>query len=390
MASIFPKLTGRFNVGVVDIVQKNFLGRLFYPSSIHDNLAEDKILHTKQTDRQILSKNFQDSHLNSAPWHAEISYLKNYEFFIKNPKIMSDIRLPDKVSFSPIFELDNSVPLVIYSHGLYGNRFNNSFTNSTIASHGYAVLALEHRDGTANLSFNLNDKNVKVYRPYQKLGIKGFNKEMFSKRDEQMTFRHEEILNSLKYFSLDQDLSVPLDQSRRLGQNRSPLRLSEIVDKTVAPIFIGHSFGAATGFKFSQTYEDMFNKLIMLDPFTFMISKDTLKLANENFKTGNVTTENLTILSQEFADYQKIVDKIEKIPNQELVTAKYSNHMSIGSDFSLLYEKMKGEGFVDDNSAWKNDPDYLDLKVECNNAAEILRFVNLRILRFLKEDSRYA
>lgn len=41
-------------------------------------------------------------------------------------------------------------PVVVFSHGLGGNRMLYSITCSELASQGYVVLALEHADGSAS------------------------------------------------------------------------------------------------------------------------------------------------------------------------------------------------------------------------------------------------
>ena len=43
---------------------------------------------------------------------------------------------------------EGSFPLVIYSHGANGNRYNATFLNTHLASHGYVVAALDHTGNT--------------------------------------------------------------------------------------------------------------------------------------------------------------------------------------------------------------------------------------------------
>ena len=41
-------------------------------------------------------------------------------------------------------DLNNKVPLIIFSHGLGGNRTQNTVMVEELASHGYVVVAIEH------------------------------------------------------------------------------------------------------------------------------------------------------------------------------------------------------------------------------------------------------
>lgn len=399
---IFNRLTGPFNVGIMDVAQKKFMGRLFYPSSLHcPTTSNDKI---------------NDSHPRKKPtfWHSEVTYLQNYEYLVDNKnqgwKHLEGIRLPETVFYSPEFELTGKTfPLIVHSHGLFGNRFNFSSVNSTLASHGFVVLALEHNDGTANVTFRKNDLNYKDYRPYDKMikyGIEAnkFDQQHFLKRKEQMAIRNSEVLACLEFFSTDlsDEEKEKFSSDPEKGYSEiwptEPYHIKNIVDvKTTNPILMGHSFGAASNLNL-RTHPnagDYFSKQILLDPWTFMIDHDLLErlqeISDENYLAGE--NNNLTVVSQEFADNPKIISKIKKIPNQKLQVARYSNHFSIGSDFALVHEKLNGKGFLSEKTIKDlaaSDPDFLNLPVACTNAGEIINYINLNVLRFLHDDDSWT
>lgn len=69
-------------------------------------------------------------------------------------------------------------PLVIFSHGLAGTRNTYSQYCTALASEGYVVLALEHRDGSAPaVTFGLgatedkkaNSENILLYTKHPEL-----------------------------------------------------------------------------------------------------------------------------------------------------------------------------------------------------------------------------
>ena len=49
-------------------------------------------------------------------------------------------------------DITKGFPVVIFSHGLSGHFFAYSGVCSDLASHGYVVAAVEHRDGSALLA----------------------------------------------------------------------------------------------------------------------------------------------------------------------------------------------------------------------------------------------
>ena len=52
-------------------------------------------------------------------------------------------------SFAPLLSSETRNPLIIFSHGLAGTRHTYTQYCSALASRGYIVLAVEHRDGSA-------------------------------------------------------------------------------------------------------------------------------------------------------------------------------------------------------------------------------------------------
>ena len=54
------------------------------------------------------------------------------------------------------------MPLVVFSHGLGGSRAVYSTILSEMASQGYFVAAVEHKDGSAAVTFNVDQEVLKI------------------------------------------------------------------------------------------------------------------------------------------------------------------------------------------------------------------------------------
>ena len=72
---------------------------------------------------------------------------------------LTDVRSP-ALAEAPFYnkkdDNNNSIkfPVVIFSHGLHGHRSVTSSVCCDLASHGYIVAAVEHKDRSACLTFN--------------------------------------------------------------------------------------------------------------------------------------------------------------------------------------------------------------------------------------------
>ena len=64
---------------------------------------------------------------------------------------------------APVLEGDRMFPVVIFSHGLGGNRTAYCTFCCELASHGFVVAVLEHRDGSASMTLHLKVSFSDVY-----------------------------------------------------------------------------------------------------------------------------------------------------------------------------------------------------------------------------------
>ena len=150
---------------------------------------------------------------------------------------------------------ETQYPLIIFSHGLGGNRTQNTIMIEELVSHGYVVIGIEHAYD-ANISI-FNNGDIADYRS-------GINYER----------RHTETLSPEEFWSIrlpqlktrSGDVSFIID---KLQSKDFPNQLREIIDLDNIGIF-GHSFGGATSI-YSSYYDNRIDACINLDGWMVVV-----------------------------------------------------------------------------------------------------------------------
>lgn len=163
-----------------------------------------------------------------------------------------------------------TLPCVVFTHGMAGMSQSYAHYLGSIASHGYVVAAVEHRDGSGpgTIIHHPNDKEEKVW--HMKLEDLEANPPMteLDLKAAQLNYRDAEISETIKLFAQLNSGDAPVvnlkpDSPRNaLPGFKNRLNLSAI---TVA----GHSYGATgamQALKSAGTKEMPVNGGIALDP----------------------------------------------------------------------------------------------------------------------------
>lgn len=215
-------------------------------------------------------------------------------------------------------------PLLIFSHGYNGSRFQNSFLLPELASQGYIIASIEHSGSSSGTVFK--DSSVG--------GTTSFDSLMFN---EPFSIKEIEEWSRDQQFILDQ-----IEALSRANQ----LSFSYLINLDQVGVF-GHSFGGATSAA-NLTKDKRFKAGINLDGFYF---GDAYKVGFEQpfmeIRADNKTPEEMSDKDLKewqftreqyrnflFTEWNKRINSYAK-NGHESYAIRYANHMSF-SDFSLM------------------------------------------------------
>ncbi|MCJ1309604.1 hypothetical protein MMC25_003264 [Agyrium rufum] len=140
-------------------------------------------------------------------------------------------------------------PCLIFSHGLGGSRNGYSQIAGLLASHGLVVIAAEHRDGSAPISFF--HKSTEGAIEYKSISHQ-VSQEVLDARDAQLRVRMWEL-------NLIYEAMVKIDKGNipaQIASDGGSLNMfasSLNIHEPGRVAFAGHSFGAATALQFVKS-----------------------------------------------------------------------------------------------------------------------------------------
>ncbi|KAI8336480.1 platelet-activating factor acetylhydrolase [Blakeslea trispora] len=272
----FPSLSGRFDVGCCDIEWKNddFSGkhpfdcksvfmRLYYPA------------HLKKGDVR-------------ANWVPHPEYAKALCELAKLPAFVSNwiskVASLKKTKFyqdADMLDTEDPFPVIIFSHGLGGNRLVYSSICSDLASHGFVVAAIEHREGSASLAKGIEDEWIF----YDNVP------------PEVWGFRHHQLWHRVAEINLTLTCLDCLEKTRFKGK----LNMNQLV-------MAGHSFGGATAILMLNDENSRFQCGLLLDPWA-----QPLMMMND--RHIQIKRPVIALLSEQFSfwpdNYESVQELIE-------------------------------------------------------------------------------
>lgn len=220
-----PKGSGPYPVGCTDLMsdytkQSTFL-RLYYPSQDND--------------------------------HPDTVWIPNKEYFDGLSKFLGTYWLMGNVlsflfgskttpaSWNAPVRTGEKYPLIVLSHGLGALRTIYSAIGNDLASHGFIVATVEHRDGSASATYYFNDQSDAEIGNKSWLYLR-----TLQQGENEMLLRNSQVQQRSKECSqaLDVILSgMPVKNVLNLDFDIQQLRDSIDRDKIA---IMGHSFGGAT------------------------------------------------------------------------------------------------------------------------------------------------
>ncbi|NXS66502.1 PAFA2 acetylhydrolase, partial [Pandion haliaetus] len=226
-------------------------------------------------------------------------------------------------SFKPC---SSRYPLIIFSHGLGAFRTLYSSVCSEVASWGFAVAALEHRDHSASATYFCKaEAGREEWIPYQR--VPQGQKEFYF-RNKQVHQRAEECVRALRLF---EDISSGKSVLNILHQDFDLAVLKDSVDLTKVAV-MGHSFGGVTAV-LALVKEPSFRCAVALDAWMFPL---------ENSLYPEVPKPVLFINTEKFQTPESVA-KMKRLSSRnsqtKIITILGSVHQS-QTDFTFLTGKL--------------------------------------------------
>lgn len=203
--------------------------------------------------------------------------------------------------------------VIILSHGLGLFRSMFSAVSIELASRGYIVFVLEHRDESACSTYYYTSQedvrmDKKTYIPFKTYNMG--DKEHYNNRNKQVNYRAEECCKALDFILELNNGIVPYNVINDLPSSKDiSFKLDDLVGRidTDSITMVGQSFGGASALlALSKRHE--FRQGILLDPWMFPIKEENL--------VGKIKQPLLFINTQTFHIAQN-VKAMEKYVNGE-------------------------------------------------------------------------
>ncbi|KAB1261305.1 Platelet-activating factor acetylhydrolase [Camelus dromedarius] len=237
-------------------------------------------------------------------------------------------------------------PLIIFSHGLGAFRTIYSAVGIDLASYGFIVAAVEHRDESASATYYFRDQTAAETGNKTWLYIRTLKQgdEEFPLRNEQVRQRAKECSQALNWI-LDLDQGKPAKNV--LDLEFGVEQLKDTIDKDKIAV-MGHSFGGATVVQ-TLSEDQRFRCGIALDAWMLPVGDEVCSRIPQP----------LFFINSERFQYPSNIKKMKKcyLPDRErkMITIRGSVHQNF-ADFTFVTGKIIGcmftlKGDVDSNVA---------------------------------------
>lgn len=323
-----PRGKGPYSVGCTDLMSEytregSFL-RLYYPS-LDDN-------------------------------DAEVVWIPNKEYFFGLSKVLGTNWLMAKIlnflfgsmtipaSWNSHLRTGEKYPLIIFSHGLGAFRTLYSAIAIDLASYGFIVATVEHRDESASATYYFRDQAAAKADNKTWMYIKIPKQENSSDRNEQVRQRSQECSKALSFIL---DINNGRTVKNILNLRFDIKQLRDSIDRNKIAI-MGHSFGGATVLQ-TLSEDRRFRCGIALDAWMFPLDDDVYSRIPQP----------LFYINSERFQYRKNIEKMEKsyLPGKErkMITIRGSVHQNF-ADFTFATSKIVAyifslKGRIDSNLA---------------------------------------
>ncbi|KAM5286409.1 platelet-activating factor acetylhydrolase isoform 2-T2 [Hipposideros larvatus] len=313
-----PPGSGSYSVGCTDLMfkytNKSTFLRLYYPS--------------------------QDDERSDTIWIPNKEYFFGLSKFLGTNWVMGKIlnllfgSMTTPASWNSPLRTGEKYPLIVFSHGLGAFRTIYSAIGIDLASHGFIVATVEHRDESASATYYFKDQSAAEIGKKTWLYLKTLKKE-----EEEVPLRNEQVHQRAKECSqaLNLILCVDCETKNVLDLEFDIKQLKDSIDRNKIAI-IGHSFGGATVIQ-ALNDDQRFRCGIALDAWMLPLAEEVLS----NF------SQPLFFINSERFQYPANIIKMKKCdsPGKErkMITIRGSVHQNF-ADFTFATGKVFGFMFT--------------------------------------------
>ncbi|XP_047492312.1 platelet-activating factor acetylhydrolase-like [Penaeus chinensis] len=185
---------------------------------------------------------------------------------------------PDEDDAARETPASGKMPVLVASHGMAAHRSVFSSLACDLASHGFLVVVLEHRDGSSCASYHVGPSSSKTWMIYS-----GYE------RESQLDHRVEEVFGAVAAVRRlnEGTLINELEPDNKLSAFKGALDLNNMA-------LLGHSYGGTTTFRVLADPRNCFRVGVTLDPWMFPVRSDPEALGRA------VATPVLSVSSEDF------------------------------------------------------------------------------------------
>ncbi|KAJ3492207.1 hypothetical protein NLI96_g149 [Meripilus lineatus] len=227
-------------------------------------------------------------------------------------------------------------PVMIFSHGVGCSRLMYSAFCGEMASRGYIVAAIEHRDGTGPSSKIINSEGEKKVLDW--LSWKDLHWPGCEQPQNDTTLRHVQLQVRLAEVERVLQTLQKIASGEKITQTKTTeaqtqfdwVRWARSVD-VEKPIMAGHSFGGSLGMAAAADGRFDFSKVVVFDPAVQRLFPWKGKIASP--------IEFLAINSEEFAfgaEFPMLVEMLGNIEQPNVFLIPGSTHPSFSDVFLIL------------------------------------------------------
>lgn len=343
-----PLPTGQYSVGCVDFMDNvsevGSFFRLYYP--------------IEKTD--VLKRNTQ-----WPLWLPRKQYAIGYARFLRRNKLMGkffnwlggDVYIP-VLWQAPLLDSDDKFPVIVFSHGIGGNRTTYSTFCCELASQGFIVAVPEHRDGSASMTYLLKDNMrgtvvelikdhdcgkhkrhamhkshsfSEEWQSFEHTDPLGIQWDDYEYRNKQA---HQRATECIRLLDLLIDINNGTSVRNFLGFHFSLKQFKGRMDMSKVA-FAGHSFGGSTCVT-TLGQDKRFKVGVMLDAWMHPLNEELC----------SKVTQPVLMLNYEKFQWQKNVKQMSWLEHAQverpMITIKGACHQAL-SDFQFLVGKAFGK-----------------------------------------------